>query len=154
MARVGELEITGPTGCMWRMLGLSPLLLLWSQAGTAVSISVACAGFWLTASLCVLRCRGQQSVRMLNANPNLRAGRKMAVGKMLACLASVRTWVSQTDIGMLASVAHAYIDPAVGDRDRRIPVLAGQPSSLTAEFQVSERCRLKRWVMCLKMTLG
>ena len=75
-------------------------------------------------------------------------------GKMLACLASVRTWVSQTDIGMLASVAHAYIDPAVGDRDRRIPVLAGQPSSLTAEFQVSERCRLKRWVMCLKMTLG
>lgn len=48
----GELERTGPTGCMWRMLGLPPLLLLWSQAGSAVSISVACAGFWLAALLC------------------------------------------------------------------------------------------------------
>lgn len=45
------------------------------------------------------------------------------------------------------------IIPMLGNRDRRIPVLIGQPSSLTGEFQVSERCRLKEVGDVSEMTL-
>lgn len=62
-----------------------------------------------------------------------------------ACLASMGTWVSHTDMNTLVLAAHAYNPDARG--------LTRQQSSLTGEFQVSERCRLKEVGGVSEMTL-
>lgn len=95
MARVGE--ITGPAGCMWRILRLPPLLLLSSQAGTADFIRVACAGFWLLLCYVVLRCRGQRSARMVNAEQSEVFTSKLKGWEDDDCLASMRTWFKSPD---------------------------------------------------------